>query len=83
MAASNEQFPELQSTYEGKQARLKHLKDREIRLHDRIREIRRQCEEYKQTEESYKSANKITNRIMEAKGNGEITGILGRLVNYN
>jgi hypothetical protein len=48
----------------------------------RIRELRRKYEEQKQTEECFTSANKLLNRIMEAKRNGEIQGIFGRLVCY-
>jgi septation ring formation regulator EzrA len=76
------QYPELQTTYEGKTVRLKHLHDREQRLNERVRELRRQHEENKQNEESYRSNNKIVDRMMEAKRSGEIPGILGRLVGY-
>lgn len=70
----------MESTFEGKTDRLKNLREREIRLDERIRELRRQHEEFKQTEENYHSNNKMLNRLMEVKRNGEIPGILGRLV---
>lgn len=73
------QLPELEATFEGKTSRLAHLHEQEARFTGRIRELRRKYEEQKQTEECYTSANKLLNRIMEAKRNGEIQGIFGRL----
>ncbi|CAK5074944.1 unnamed protein product [Meloidogyne enterolobii] len=73
------QLPDLEATFEGKTSRLAHLHEQEARFTGRIRELRRKYEEQKQTEECYTSANKLLNRIMEAKRNGEIQGIFGRL----
>jgi len=77
------QLPELEATFEGKTSRLAHLHEQEARFTGRIRELRRKYEEQKQTEECYTSANKLLNRIMEAKRNGEIQGIFGRLVCFD
>jgi chromosome segregation ATPase len=78
--SAESRMPDLESTFEGKTARLKYLKGREQNLNDRIRELRRQFEEQKQAEEGYKSTNQVVNRMMEAKRSGEIPGIYGRLV---
>lgn len=74
------QIPELEATFEGKTSRLAYLCENEARFAGRIRELRRKYEELKQTEECFTSANKLLNRIMEAKRSGEIEGIFGRLV---
>ncbi|KAL3101394.1 hypothetical protein niasHT_021512 [Heterodera trifolii] len=74
-----ETLPELEQTYQGKKVRVDNLREREARLANLARELRGQYEEKRQAEEQWKGANKVLDRLMQAKQSGEINGIFGRL----
>lgn len=78
-AELNERIPDLEATLDGKTSRLKERQELELKLLNQVRELRRQYEELKQTEDEFSSGNKLLNRIMKAKKNHEIPGIYGRL----